>query len=110
MAFMRWDRDYLGYDSSVARTQATPSRASTELHIERRILCRFFWFRSWSRPVMTIFWVSNDMNPADPASRAFDFRSNHEIRRNADMRFRAWKFAHQHPSATFSLVSSTVFL
>ena len=46
VAFMRWDRAYLGSDSSVARAQATSLRASTELHVQQRMLCRFFWFRS----------------------------------------------------------------
>ena len=89
VAFLRWDRAYLGSGSSVARAQATPLRASTELHVQQRIPRRFFWFRSWSQLVMTVFWVSTNMNPADPASRAFDFRCSHEIRRHADRRFRA---------------------
>ena len=91
VAFMRWDTAYLGSDSLVVRAQATSLRASTELHVQQCILRRFFWFRSWSRLVVTVFWVSTNVNPVDPASRVFDFRSCHEIRRNADRRFRAWK-------------------
>ena len=80
-AFMGWERAHLGSDSFVARAQTT-------------LLCilrRFFWFRSWARVVMTVFWVSTELNLAEPASRAFDFRHRHEVRRGADKRFRAWQ-------------------
>ena len=90
-AFMGWERAYLGSDSFVARAQATSLRASTAPQTQHRILSCFFWFRSWARVVMTVFWVSTELNPADPASRAFDFRHSHEVRRSADRRFRAWQ-------------------
>ena len=95
VAFMGWGKAYLGFDSFVARAQATSLRASTVLQVQQRILRRFFWPRSWSRLVMTIFWVSSELNLADPASCAFDFRSSHEIRRSANKRFRCWQSAQE---------------
>ena len=83
-AFMDWERAYLGSGSFVARAQATSLRASTALQTQHRILRRFFWFRSWAQVVMTVFSVSTELNPANPASRAFDFRHSHEVRRIAD--------------------------
>ena len=72
-AFMGWERAYLGSDSFVAQAQATSLRANTALQTQHRILRRFFWFRSWARIVMTVFWVSTELNPANPASRALIF-------------------------------------
>ena len=72
-AFMGWERAYLDSDSFVAHAQAASLRANTALQIQHRILRRFFWFRSWARVVMTVFWVSIELNPADPASRLLLF-------------------------------------